>query len=141
MSAIGQWNLFPTFQKNFFFYISTTTTIFHTNTNLLYSSAVACPCVEIPEKCFWYDILPTALLSCSSKGWIICNWLYSIGTPKVFWHWIKKIESELEISDFYFVPKHFRCPNWVKSIAHDPALDLYMYTYIYNNYKSHSYMP
>ena len=36
----------------------------------------------------------------------------------------KKMNSELEISVFYLVPKHFRCPNWVKSIAHDPALNL-----------------
>ena len=33
----------------------------------------------------------------------------------------KKTESELKISVFYVVPKHFPCPNWVKSIAHDPA--------------------
>ena len=32
-----------------------------------------------------------------------------------------KTDSELENSVFYLVPKHFWCPNWVKSIAHDPA--------------------
>ena len=36
----------------------------------------------------------------------------------------QKTESELEISVFYLVPKHFRCPNWVKSISHDPAHNL-----------------
>ena len=35
-----------------------------------------------------------------------------------------KTESELEISVSYLVSKHFRSPNWVKSIADDPALDL-----------------
>ena len=30
----------------------------------------------------------------------------------------------MEISVFYLVPKHFHCPNWVKSIADDPALGL-----------------
>ena len=32
-----------------------------------------------------------------------------------------KTESELEISVFYLVPEKFCCPNWVKSIADDPA--------------------
>ena len=32
---------------------------------------------------------------------------------------ILNTEIELEISVFYLVPK--RCPNWVKSIANDPA--------------------
>ena len=27
------------------------------------------------------------------------------------------------LSVFYFLPKHIWCLNWVKSIAHDPALN------------------
>ena len=35
----------------------------------------------------------------------------------------KKLKVNWKISIFYLVPKLFRCPDWVKSIAHDPALN------------------
>ena len=41
-----------------------------------------------------------------SKGRIMCNWLYSIGIPKVFWHKIQKNEISNLISVFYLMPKH-----------------------------------
>ena len=42
-------------------------------------------------------------------------------------------ESELEISFFYLVTKHFWYPNWV--IAYDPALNV-----IYNQLKNINYL-
>ena len=33
-----------------------------------------------------------------------------------------KTDISNSLSFFYLVPKHFRCPNWVKSIADDPTL-------------------
>ena len=35
---------------------------------------------------------------------------------------LKKSEISNSLSVFYLVPKYFQCPNWVKSIADDPAL-------------------
>ena len=52
-----------------------------------------------------------------------------IQSQREYYEWHKYIsskyifESELEISVFYLVPEHFRCPKWPKSIAYDPALD------------------
>ena len=92
-----------------------------------------------------------------TRGRIICNWFYSIGTPKVFWHltwqsfkghptwksWaelylflfhlnfsravaLKELFIKSHFSDWFVSIEHFRCPNWVKSIADDPALDRYL---------------
>ena len=54
---------------------------------------------------------------------------FTLSSEKIFMWTIKKYRAgsfaidftQLEISVFYLVPKHFHCPNWVKSIAHDPA--------------------
>ena len=52
-----------------------------------------------------------------------------IQSQREYYEWHKYVhskyifESELEISVFYLVPKHFRCPNWANSIVYDPALD------------------
>ena len=35
-----------------------------------------------------------------------------------------KTEICYSLSVFNLVPKNFRCPNWVKSLADDPALDV-----------------
>ena len=37
----------------------------------------------------------------------------------------KKTESELELSVFYLVPKHFWPPKTLYSIAHDSALNVF----------------
>ena len=36
----------------------------------------------------------------------------------------KKLKANWKFQFFIYVPKHFSYPNWVKSIAHDPALDV-----------------
>ena len=49
-----------------------------------------------------------------TRGRIICNWLYSIGTPEVFWHLIKNWKWIGNFSFLFIVPKHFQ--------SHDPTL-------------------
>ena len=45
-----------------------------------------------------------------------------------------KTDISNSLSFFYLVPKHFRCPNWVKSIADDPALKVWKYITIVQCY-------
>ena len=61
--------------------------------------------------------------------YIEINWLI-IEFGETFHNTKWKTEISKSLSVFYLVPKHFCCPNWVKSIAHDPALYVHVQVYI-----------
>ena len=64
--------------------------------------------------------------------WTILNW----NTESVL-ELNKKLKLNWKFQFFYVVPKYFRCPNWVKSIADDPAQNVYIrYRHVKNDQTS-----